>query len=69
MGSEEQKLNEWFNGEKAKGLVDFKVTANPFIGPLTREQICAAINGANKSIAAGKSTIIDWKKLEGWFLK
>lgn len=64
MGLEEQKLNEWFNGEKAKGLVDFKVTMNPFSGPLTREQICEAINGATKSIANGKATIIDWKEIE-----
>lgn len=63
MGHEEQKLNEWFNEENANGLVDFKVTINPFIGDLTREQLCADINRVNKSIANGKASIIDWDSL------
>jgi hypothetical protein len=61
MGSEEQKLNEWFNGEKAKGLVDFKVEMNA--KDLTREEICRDIN---KAIAATKhATRINWKELDG----
>jgi hypothetical protein len=66
MGSEEQLLNEWFNGEKAKGLVDFKVTLDPFVDPkITREQLCKDINDFNKAIAEGKTKPINWKELEG----
>ena len=64
MGLEEQKLNEWFNGERDKGLVDFKVTMNPFSGPLTREQICADINACNRLIREGKTVPINWIELD-----
>jgi 2,4-dienoyl-CoA reductase-like NADH-dependent reductase (Old Yellow Enzyme family) len=60
MGSEEQKLNEWFNGEKANGLVDFKVEMDA--RGLTREEICKAINDFNE--AAKHATPINWKELE-----
>jgi hypothetical protein len=71
MGHEEQKLNEWFNGEKKKGLVDFKITINPNVDMrnMTREQICADINAANDAIAQGKATPINWKELEAAEIK
>jgi hypothetical protein len=61
MGSEEQKLNEWFNGEKAKGLVDVKITWGDITG-LSREERCKAINDFNE--AAKHATPINWKELE-----
>ena len=64
MSSEEQKLNEWFNCERVKDLVDFKVRVSDTAKGLTREQLCKDINTMIDNIAAGKTHKIDWKKLE-----
>ncbi len=40
--TEVEELNQWFKNETAKGLIDFKVTLDPFRennGPATPEQI------------------------------
>jgi hypothetical protein len=67
MDSEEQKLNEWFNGERAKGLVDFKLTVDPdAIRSMTREELCADINAVNDAIAAGKTRRLSDKELDGY---
>ena len=44
--TEEQKFVAWFEREKAKGLVDFKVTMNPSYvpGSVSREELCRQLN-------------------------
>lgn len=45
MGPEETKFVNWFNEEKKKGLVDLKVTKDPFSDKtLDRETICKELN-------------------------
>lgn len=53
--SEEQLLNEWFIGEKQKGLVDFKVTLNPNCKNISKEQLCKDLLAAIQAVKDGKS--------------
>lgn len=40
----EAKLREWFEREKANGLVDLKIALNPDSTDLDRESVCREIN-------------------------
>ena len=64
MGLEEQKLNEWFNGERMNGLVDFKVRVTDAAKGLTREQLCADVNAMNDAISAGKTSRLTREELD-----
>ena len=66
MGPEEIKFTNWFNEEKKKGLVDLKVTKNPFsTTTLDRETICKELNAMNDAIANGDYHILTPKDFGG----
>lgn len=56
MSSEEQKLNDWFNGEGNKNLVDVKVTMSKEVRKtVAKEKVIADINALHDAIAASKA--------------